>query len=194
MTAKTIMPSESSDVKVFGFWVYLMTDCLLFASLFATYVILRGNTYGGPAGRDIFTMPTVLLETLFLLTSSFTCGLAIVLSKAQARRATLILLVLTFILGAAFLGIELHEFSSLVADGHGWQQSGFLTAFFTLVGTHGLHISVGLLWLGVMMWQIMKKGMTGNVLRRLTLFSMFWHFLDVIWIFIFTIVYLVGVA
>lgn len=194
MTTKTMTPSENGDVKVFGFWIYLMTDCLLFASLFATYVILRGNTYGGPTGRDIFTMPTVLLETLFLLTSSFTCGLAIVLSKAQARRAVLILLALTFILGAAFLGIELHEFSSLVADGNSWQRSGFLTAFFTLVGTHGLHISVGLLWLGVMMWQIMKKGMNSNVLRRLTLFSMFWHFLDVIWIFIFTIVYLMGVA
>lgn len=192
--ANAITQDENNDVKAFGFWVYLMTDCLLFATLFATYVILRGNTYGGPSGRDIFTMPTVLLETLFLLTSSFTCGLAIMLSKARARRAVLVLLGLTFVLGAAFLGIEIHEFSALVADGHSWQQSGFLTAFFTLVGTHGLHISVGLLWLGVMMWQIIKKGMSNNVIRRLTLFSMFWHFLDVIWIFIFTIVYLMGVA
>lgn len=194
MIAKQAVQDESSEIKVFGFWVYLMTDCVLFATLFATYVVLRGNTYGGPSGRDIFTMPTVLLETLFLLTSSFTCGLAVMMSKVQARRAALILLGLTLILGLGFLGIELHEFSSLVADGHSWQQSGFLTAFFTLVGTHGLHISVGLVWLAVMMWQIIKKGVTVGVARRLTLFSMFWHFLDVIWIFIFTIVYLMGVA
>lgn len=192
--AESIVVHDNSDMKVFGFWVYLMTDCLLFASLFATYVILRGNTYGGPSGHQLFTMPTVLLETLLLLTSSFTCGLAVVLGRARAKQAALVLLVLTFVCGGAFLGLELHEFSSLVAAGHSWQQSGFLTAFFTLVGTHGLHISVGLLWLAVMMWQISKKGITDGVLRRLTLFSMFWHFLDVIWIFIFTVVYLTGVA
>lgn len=185
---------EKNDIRTLGFWIYLMTDCLLFATLFATYVILRANTYGGPAGKDIFTMPTVLIETLLLLTSSFTCGLAIVMSKVKARRAMLIFLALTFVCGAAFLGLELHEFAGLVADGHSWKESGFLTAFFTLVGTHGLHITVGLIWLIVMVWQLVKKGPTPNVLRRLTLFSMFWHFLDVIWIFIFTIVYLMGVA
>lgn len=183
-----------NEVKTLGFWIYLMTDCLLFATLFATYVILRNNTFGGPSGRDIFTMPTVLAETLLLLTSSFTCGLAVVAGRLKARRAMLTFLGLTFVCGAGFLGIELHEFAGLVANGHSWRQSGFLTAFFTLVGTHGLHISVGLLWLIVMVWQLIKKGVTDNVLRRLTLFSMFWHFLDVIWIFIFTIVYLMGVA
>ncbi len=194
MTHDTAITDTGSDIKIFGFWVYLMTDCLLFASLFATYVILRGNTYGGPSGHAIFTMPTVLLETLLLLTSSFTCGLAVLLSKAHAKQAAMVLLVLTFVCGVAFLGLELHEFATLVTAGHSWTESGFLTAFFTLVGTHGLHISVGLLWLIVMLWQMAKKGMTPGVLRRLTLFSMFWHFLDVIWIFIFTIVYLMGVV
>ena len=184
---------QQTDVKALGFWIYLMTDCVLFAALFATYAILHGNTYGGPTSRDLFSLPTVLIETLALLTSSFTAGLAVVSAKAGSRRAAFVMLAATFMLGCVFLSIELNEFAHLAADGHGWWSSGFLSAFFTLVGTHGLHISIGLLWLAVMIAQLWRRGGTPGVLRRLTLFGMFWHFLDVIWIFIFTIVYLMGV-
>jgi len=186
---------EHDDSKVtLGFWIYLMTDCILFASLFATYIVLREGTYGGPSGADLFDMPFVLAETLILLTSSFACGLAIVAARQRKRLVTLALLAVTFLLGLVFLILELTEFQQLVVDGHSWQASAFLSAFFTLVGTHGLHISVGLLWLLVVSWQIISRGFTDNVLRRLTLFSLFWHFLDIIWIFIFTIVYLMGVS
>jgi cytochrome o ubiquinol oxidase subunit 3 len=194
-TAKQAVAEEQeSGTKYLGFWIYLMTDCVLFATLFATYIILRGNTYGGPSAHDVFNMPSVLAETLLLLTSSFTCGIAVMMAKIGRQRLTLALLGVTFALGAAFLTLELNEFTHLVVDGHSWQTSAFLTSFFTLVGTHGLHISVGLLWLGVILWQIKNRGFTAGVVRRLTLFSMFWHFLDIIWIFIFTIVYLMGVA
>lgn len=192
-TGEMVVEREQTDLKALGFWIYLMTDCILFAALFATYAILHNNTFGGPSGRDLFSLPTVLVETLALLTSSFTAGLAVVAAKAGSRRAALVMLATTFVLGGLFLYIELNEFTHLAMDGHGWWASGFLSAFFTLVGTHGLHISVGLLWLAVMMVQLWRRGGTPGVLRRLTLFSMFWHFLDVIWIFIFTIVYLMGV-
>jgi cytochrome o ubiquinol oxidase subunit 3 len=176
-----------------GFWIYLMTDCILFASLFATYVILRGNVNGGPSGHDIFNMPFVLVETLLLLTSSFTCGIAILATRMRKKTMALGFLLVTFVLGLSFLVMELTEFGHLVSEGHSWQASAFLSAFFTLVGTHGAHIAVGLLWLAVMAVQLATKGFTAGTIRRLTLFGMFWHFLDIIWIFIFTIVYLVGV-
>lgn len=186
---------KHDDSKVtLGFWTYLMTDCILFAGLFATYIVLRGNAYGGSNGADLFNMPSVLAETLILLTSSFTCGLAILAARQRRRIIPLLLLAVTFLLGLSFLTIELTEFRQLVADGHSWQASAFLSAFFTLVGTHGLHITIGLIWLLVVVWQIVNQGFTDNVLRRLTLFSLFWHFLDIIWIFIFSIVYLMGVV
>jgi cytochrome o ubiquinol oxidase subunit III len=175
-----------------GFWVYLMTDCVLFASLFAGYAVMHGNIYDGPSASEIFDLPFVLVETLILLTSSFTCGLALLAARKQNRRMTLSFFGITFALGLAFIGMELYEFRHLIHEGYGYQRSGFLSAFFTLVGTHGLHIAVGLLWMAVMMIQTIKRGFTTGVLRRLTLLSMFWHFLDVIWIFIFTIVYLFG--
>lgn len=181
------------DKTQLGFWVYLMTDCILFASLFATYVILRGGVNGGPTGHDIFDMPFVLVETLLLLTSSFTCGIAVLAARAQKKTIVLGFLLATFILGFSFLVMELTEFVHLVSEGHSWQASAFLSAFFTLVGTHGAHIAVGLLWLTVMAVQLAVKGFTTGTVRRLTLFGMFWHFLDIIWIFIFTIVYLMGV-
>jgi cytochrome o ubiquinol oxidase subunit 3 len=184
---------EQSTTKSLGFWIYLMTDCILFASLFATYIVLRGATNGGPAGSDLFDMPFVLAETLILLTSSFACGLAMLAATARRKTQTLLWLILTALLGSAFLVLEITEFAKLAAEGHGWWASAFLSAFFTLVGTHGLHIAVGLLWIGIMMWQLQRHGFTPGVLRRLTLFSLFWHFLDIIWIFIFTIVYLMGV-
>lgn len=185
---------DQNETKALGFWIYLMTDCVLFASLFATYVILRDNTASGPSAAAIFDMPSVLMETLLLLTSSFTCGLAVIASKAGRKQWALAALGVTFVLGIGFLAFELTEFANLVQEGNGWQTSAFLSAFFTLVGTHGLHISIGLLWLGAMMWQIARRGFTEGVSRRLGLFGMFWHFLDIIWIFIFTIVYLMGVA
>ena len=184
----------TSDSKSnLGFWIYLMTDCILFASLFASFIVLRGNIFDGHVGQGLFNMPSVLLETLLLLTSSFTCGLAVLTARRNKTTVALAMLGVTFLLGAAFLGLELTEFRQFVYEGNGWQTSGFLSAFFTLVGTHGLHITIGLLWLAVLGWQIITRGLVANVLRRLTLFSLFWHFLDIIWIFIFTIVYLIGV-
>jgi cytochrome o ubiquinol oxidase subunit III len=185
---------EQQETKSLGFWIYLMTDCILFASLFATYIVLRDATNGGVAGSDIFEMPFVLIETMILLTSSFICGLAVLAARAGRKSQTLALMAVTFLLGASFLGMELYEFAKLAGEGHGWWASAFLSAFFTLVATHGLHIAVGLLWIGVMMWQLYKRGFTPGVTRRLILFGLFWHFLDVIWIFIFTLVYLMGAA
>lgn len=183
--------SNLASKTTLGFWIYLMTDCILFAALFATYAVLQGNTYGGPGARELFSLPFVLVETLLLLTSSFTAGVAMLGSQIN-RKLTLAALAATFILGAGFLSMELHEFSNLVHEGNSWQRSGFLSAFFTLVGTHGLHIASGLLWAGVLAVQITRKGLTPHVTRRLRLWSMFWHFLDVVWIFIFTFVYLLG--
>jgi len=177
-----------------GFWLYLMTDCLLFASLFATFAVLRTATADGPSGKDIFEMPMVLAETIILLTSSFTCGLALLGMKSGNIRQILIALGATYVLGVAFLTIELSEFAKLISEGHGPQQSAFLSAFFTLVGTHGLHITVGLIWLVTLAAVLVRRGLTTKVSRQLTLFGLFWHFLDLVWIFIFTVVYLMGVS
>lgn len=177
-----------------GFWLYLMTDCILFASLFATYAVLHTGTAGGPTSRDIFELPIALTETIILLTSSFTCGLALLALRQNNLRQLVLWLSLTYVLGVSFLTIELTEFHSLVQAGHGWQQSAFLSAFFTLVGTHGLHIAVGLLWLLVMVIVLFKRGFTAKLKRQIGLFVLFWHFLDLVWIFIFTVVYLMGVV
>jgi len=183
----------TSDNKTnFGFWVYLMTDCILFGTLFATYIVLHNNTYGGPAGNELFDMPSILVETLILLTSSFTCGLAMLAVRRKKRNQAFFWFGFTFVLGVAFLVMELSEFGLLIAEGNSWERSGFMSAFFTLVGTHGLHIAIGLLWMLVMGWQLLHKGFTDGVVRRFSLLSMFWHFLDIIWIFIFTFVYLMG--
>lgn len=186
--------SIANSKTTFGFWVYLMTDCVLFASLFATYAVLHTNTFGGPSGKELFSLPFVLTETLILLTSSFTCGLAMVGAAARHKKLVLGGLGATFLLGLAFLGMELGEFIHLVQEGHSWRASGFLSAFFTLVGTHGAHIMVGLLWIIVAMIQIARRGLTPQNSQRLTLLGMFWHFLDLIWIFIFSLVYLLGAA
>ncbi len=177
-----------------GFWIYLMTDCVLFASLFATFAVLRTATAGGPAGHDIFEPPLVLAETIILLTSSFSCGVALLGLKARNVRQVVTALSVTFVLGVAFLTIELSEFTKLVTEGHSWQVSAFLSAFFTLVGTHGLHIFVGLIWLVTLVTVLLRRGLTDKLSRQLTLFGLFWHFLDLVWIFIFTVVYLIGVA
>ncbi len=176
-----------------GFWIYLMTDCVLFASLFATYAVLRNGTAGGPTGTDLFELDFVLTETLLLLTSSLTSGLALIGIRTGSWRLVGLMLAVTFALGAAFLFMELSEFTKLATEGYSWQASAFLSAFFTLVGTHGLHITVGLLWIVVLMWSLFTRGITNVLHKRLALFSLFWHFLDIIWIFIFTLVYLLGV-
>jgi cytochrome o ubiquinol oxidase subunit 3 len=187
------MKQTLNDSKtMLGFWIYLMTDCILFGSLFATYAVLRGNTFGGPGAAELFSLSFVLTETLLLLTSSFTAGLAMLAAHSGKRRQVLVWLGITFALGAGFLGMELSEFSKLIAEGNSFTRSGFLSAFFTLVGTHGLHIATGLLWMGVMVRQVLTRGLVPPVVRRLALLNMFWHFLDVVWIFIFTIVYLMG--
>jgi cytochrome o ubiquinol oxidase subunit 3 len=194
MSESLVVQQQADDKTMFGFWVYLMTDCVLFASLFATFAVLRHNTYGGPSAQELFSLPFVLAETLILLTSSFTAGLAVL--GIQRRNKTMVLscFMLTFLLGVAFLSLELTEFSHLAAEGNSWRRSGFLSAFFTLVGTHGLHIATGLVWMTVMMVQTFRRGLTRGVMRRLRLLSLFWHFLDVVWIFIFSIVYLMGVS
>ena len=177
-----------------GFWIYLMTDCILFASLFATYAVLQGGTFGGVTGKDIFDMPFVLAETILLLVSSFTCGVAVLMARAGKANHVIGWFAATFVLGAVFLGMELWEFSHLVHEGNSWQASAFLSAFFTLVGTHGLHIFIGLLWIGTMIYRIWEKGITTHSLRKLTLLGLFWHFLAVVCICIFTFVFLMGVA
>lgn len=177
-----------------GFWLYLMTDCLLFASLFATFAVLRDATAGGPAGSDIFVMPIVMAQTIILLTSSFTCGMALIGVAQKNKRQVILGLIATFVLGLAFLTIEVAEFVKLIAEGHGPQTSAFLSIFFTLVGTHGLHISVGLLWLVILFVTLLRHGFTAKLVRQITLFGLFWHFLDLIWIFVFTVVYLMGVV
>jgi len=184
----------NDDKTQFGFWAYLMTDLVLFATLFATYAVLHNNTWGGPTAGELFSMPYVLVETMALLTSSFTVGMAMLAIFRFKQTQALIWFVITFLLGAVFLGMELYEFNHLVHEGLAWHASAFMSSFFTLVGTHGLHITVGLLWMGIMMFRIVKQGITHNNVRRLTLLSLFWHFLDIVWIFIFTFVYLMGAA
>ena len=193
MSLEVSNSEQTKNAKtLFGFWVYIMTDCVLFASLFATYAVLHRSTFGGPSGETLFSLPNVLAETLILLTSSFTCGLGILAARAKHKNKVLFWFFITFVLGIAFLFLELTEFRHLVITGNSWRRSAFLSAFFTLVGTHGLHISVGLLWLAVLLGKIFSKGLSKNNIRQLTIFSIFWHFLDIIWIFIFTIVYLMG--
>jgi len=176
-----------------GFWLYLMSDCLIFASLFATYGVLGRRYAGGPTGAQLFDLTLVALNTAFLLMSSITFGFAM-LSKQRANvRATLGWLLVTGLFGLAFIGLELYEFRHLIHEGAGPQRSAFLSSFFALVGTHGLHVSFGLIWLVVLMIQIGKHGLIRENNRRLMCLSMFWHFLDVVWIGVFTFVYLMGV-
>ncbi|HEX8784781.1 MAG TPA: cytochrome o ubiquinol oxidase subunit III [Telluria sp.] len=176
-----------------GFWIYLMSDCLIFACLFATYAVLGRNYAGGPSGAEIFELPTVALNTAFLLISSITYGFAMLAAQKKSVGGTQIWLAITGIFGLCFLGLELTEFHHLIMEGNGPWRSGFLTAFFSLVGTHGLHVTFGIVWLVTMMFQVGKHGITGANYRRLSCLSLFWHFLDVVWIGVFTYVYLIGV-
>jgi len=179
-----------------GFWLYLMSDCLVFACLFAMYAVLGRNYAGGPTGAELFDLPLVAVNTALLLLSSITYGFAMLEMQAAAGSArlggTLAWLVVTGLLGAGFIGIELHEFAHLIHEGAGPQRSAFLSSFFTLVGTHGLHVTFGLVWLVTLLVQLSRHGLIPENRRRLLCLSMFWHFLDVVWIGVFTFVYLMG--
>jgi len=188
------MNQKKSDKTFFGFWVYLMTDLLMFAGLFAAFAVLRGNTFGGPTARDIFDLPYIFVETLILLTSSFTVGLAVLFARNKKIKSAISFLVITLLLGASFLTMELFEFTGLIKRGASFQRSAFLSSYFSLVGTHGLHITAALLWLVILFIYLSKRGFSEGMVRKLTLFGIFWHFLDIVWIFIFTIVYLLGLS
>ncbi|MBK4991736.1 MULTISPECIES: cytochrome o ubiquinol oxidase subunit III [Pseudomonas] len=184
---------DSGQMTVLGFWLYLMTDCILFASLFATYAVLSGSFAGGPSGHDIFQLDFVAVETLFLLLSSITFGFAMLKMFAGSKSGVLGWLAVTFLFGAGFIAMEIYEFHHLIGEGFGPQRSGFLSGFFALVGTHGLHVTAGLIWMAIMMYQINKHGITPTAKTRMSCLSLFWHFLDVVWICVFTVVYLLGV-
>jgi cytochrome o ubiquinol oxidase subunit 3 len=192
MPEQQIIKHESEKVSL-GFWIYLMTDAVLFASLFAAFAVLRNSINGGSTLGEIINPPYVLTQTIVLLTSSFTCSIAISSMGRKSVKAVTAWLSATFILGATFLGMELYEFRKLVVDGNSWRSSAALSSFFTLVGTHGLHIMIGLLWALLLLWAVRKKGLTQHTQQKLRLFSMYWHFLDVIWICVFTVVYLRGI-
>jgi cytochrome o ubiquinol oxidase subunit 3 len=178
----------------YGFWIFLLSDIVMFSAFFATYAVLVGATAGGPSGRELFNLHNVAIETACLLLSSFTCGLASI--GARVRRGSLFYgaMAATCMLGAAFLFIEVNEFAGMIAQGAGPTRSAFLSAFFALVGCHGLHVTVGMFWLLTMMAQVFAKGYRADILRRVLCFGLFWHTLDIIWVGIFTVVYLMGVA
>jgi len=176
-----------------GFWIYLMSDCLIFGMLFATFAVLGGNYAGGPGPKDLFELPLVALNTTMLLLSSITYGFAMIAMQKGSKNGLIGWLLVTLLFGLAFLTIELTEFHGLIEEGAGPQRSAFLSAFFTLVGTHGLHVTFGSIWLVTLVVQVAKHGLTEANQRRLACLSLFWHFLDVVWIGVFTFVYLLGV-
>lgn len=188
--SETSHEAAANDRAMFGFWVYLMTDLLMFAVLFAVYAVLRGNTAGGPGGRELFSLPLALTETCLLLTSSFTCGLGMIAARMGNKRQVLAWFGVTFLLGLVFLGLELREFAELIHEGHTLASNAFLSSFFALVGTHGLHITSGLLWMAIVLVFVYRRGLNPHMVRKLALLSLYWHFLDIVWVFIFTLVYL----
>jgi cytochrome o ubiquinol oxidase subunit 3 len=176
-----------------GFWIYLMSDCLIFAVLFATYGVLGASLAGGPGPRDLFDLPLVALNTTLLLISSITYGFAMLAMAADDQKRVIQWLAVTGLFGAGFIAVELYEFAHLIHEGAGPQRSGFLSAFFALVGTHGLHVTFGIVWIVVLIVQVRSRGLIPANARRLTCLSLFWHFLDLVWIGVFTFVYLLGV-
>jgi cytochrome o ubiquinol oxidase subunit 3 len=176
----------------YGFWIFLLSDIIMFSAFFATYAVLVGNTAGGPSGKELFDLRTTGIETACLLLSSFTCGLASIGARTNSGALFYAAMVVTFLLGATFIGFEIREFAGLVARGAGPTRSAFLSAFFTLVGCHGVHVTAGLLWMLTMMAQVFAKGYRDDILRRILCFSLFWHTLDIIWVALFSMVYLMG--
>jgi cytochrome o ubiquinol oxidase subunit 3 len=187
-------PAPKRIVTGYGFWIFILSDMIMFSAFFATYAVLLGQTAGGPSGGQLFDLGNVAIETGFLLASSFTCGMATIAADARNKLWFQIAMAVTCVLGLAFLTIEFREFASLVARGAGPTRSAFLSAFFTLVGCHGLHVSAGILWLLTMMAQVFAKGFRADIQRRILCFALFWHALDIIWIAVFTMVYLLGSA
>jgi cytochrome o ubiquinol oxidase subunit 3 len=185
-------PAPTRIVVAYGFWIFILSDFVLFSGLFAVHAVLAGNTAGGPTGPELFNLRNVFIETMCLLFSSYTCGLGALSAERRQPERFLVFALLTFLLGAAFLIIETREFAGMVREGAGPSRSAFLSAFFTLVGTHGVHVTGGLLWLVYMAAQVVAKGLRPNVLRRLLCWSLFWHALDIVWVGVFTLVYLMG--
>jgi cytochrome o ubiquinol oxidase subunit 3 len=185
-------PQSKSIVVPYGFWLFVLSDMVLFSALFATYATLAHATDGGPTSNQLFDRNLVAIETIALLVSSFVCGLAMIAAKRRNMVWTQGWLFVTGLLGLVFLGIELYEFAHMIGEGAGPQRSAFLSAFFTLVGCHGAHVTAGLMWIGTMMAQVWAKGFRPDIVRRLLCLSIFWHALDIIWVAIFTIVYLIG--
>ena len=185
-------PAPTRVVVAYGFWIFILSDFVMFSGLFAVHAVLSRNTAGGPTGPELFNLRNVFIETMCLLFSSYTCGLGALSAERRQPGRFLVFAVLTFLLGAAFLIIETREFAGMVSRGAGPSRSAFLSAFFTLVGTHGVHVTGGLLWLIYMSAQVVAKGLRPNVLRRLLCWSLFWHALDIVWVGVFTLVYLMG--
>jgi len=187
-------PAPKRTVVAYGFWIFILSDMIMFAALFAAYAVLAGSTAGGPRGVQLFNLRSVFIETMCLLLSSYTCGLGALSAERRQSGRFLFFAALTFVLGAAFLLIECTEFAGMVARGAGPARSAFLSSFFTLVGTHGAHVASGLVWLVYLVAQVMAKGLRAAVLRRLLCWSLFWHALDIVWVGVLTLVYLMGVA
>jgi cytochrome o ubiquinol oxidase subunit 3 len=185
-------PAPTRTIVAYGFWIFLLSDFVLFSGLFAAYAVLSNHTAGGPSGAEIFNLRNVFIETICLLLSSYSCGLGALAAERRRVEYFYLSAVFTFLLGAAFLSIEVSEFAGLVSAGAGPWRSAFLSAFFTLVGTHGLHVTAGLIWFAYMVVQVFVKGLRPHVLRRLLCFSLFWHALDIVWIGVMTLVYLMG--
>ncbi|HLZ64678.1 MAG TPA: cytochrome o ubiquinol oxidase subunit III [Aliidongia sp.] len=185
-------PAPKRIIVAYGFWIFLLSDIVMFSAIFATYAVLAQATAGGPSGAQLFDYTNVAIETGCLLLSSFTCGMMALAINLEHKLGTYLGAAVTFVLGAAFLALELSEFADMIAKGATPERSAFLSAFFTLVGCHGAHVSVGLLWLVVMMAQVAAKGFRVTIVRRLACFSLFWHALDIIWVALFSIVYLMG--
>jgi cytochrome o ubiquinol oxidase subunit 3 len=181
-------------VTGYGFWIFLLSDIIMFSAFFASYAVLEGETAGGPGGRDLFDLRNVAIETSCLLLSSFTCGLANIAARRRRTLGFYAAMAVTCLLGLAFLSLEIREFAGMVAEGAGPTRSAFLSAFFTLVGCHGLHVTAGILWLLTMMAQVWAKGFRADIQRRILCFGLFWHTLDIIWVALFTVVYLMGMA
>jgi cytochrome o ubiquinol oxidase subunit III len=186
-------PAPKRVVAAYGFWIFILSDIVMFSALFAAYAVLVHATAGGPTGAQLFNQVNVAIETACLLASSYTCSLMSLAIYSRSRAGTYFFALVTFVLGAAFLALELREFADMIARGAAPQRSAFLSAFFTLVGCHGLHVTAGLIWLLVMMAQVSVRGFRASVERRLLCFALFWHALDIIWVWLFTVVYLMGV-
>lgn len=199
-TQQSDLPADHHDhpdlegMRTLGFWIYLMTDVMIFGTFFATYIVLRGNTNGGPGPAELFELNGIIVSTIILLTSSYTCGLALLAMNNGKHRGLIGWLGVTALLGSIFIGLEIAEFVHLVHEGATMGSSAFLSAFFTLVGTHGLHVVIGIVWMIAVMIQLRRRGITPVTKRKVNVISLFWHFLDVVWIFVFTVVYLMGVS